>query len=138
MAPSEGAAVVIVKFNDYQCPPCGMTFREYKPVLEKWQKQAPGKIEFVTQGLPARPRVQLAVCPTACTRGCEAAVSVRLAREKGKAEAMEGWLFANQPSMTPDQRQAGGARGRRGHRLRVALRDDPRAGEGRHRPGRAS
>ena len=27
---------------------------------------------------------------------------MRLAREKGKAEAMEDWLFANQPAMTPD------------------------------------
>ena len=32
---------------------------------------------------------------------CEAAVSVRLAREKGKADAMEDWLFANQPTLTP-------------------------------------
>jgi protein-disulfide isomerase len=29
-------------------------------------------------------------------------VAVRLAREKGKAEAMEEWLFANQPSLTPE------------------------------------
>ena len=27
---------------------------------------------------------------------------MRLAREKGRAEAMEDWLFANQPAMTPD------------------------------------
>jgi protein-disulfide isomerase len=33
---------------------------------------------------------------------CEAAVAVRLAREKGKAEAMEEWLFANQPALTAD------------------------------------
>ena len=33
---------------------------------------------------------------------CEAAVAVRLAREKGKAEAMEEWVFANQPTLTPD------------------------------------
>ncbi len=28
-------------------------------------------------------------------------MSVRLAREKGKADAMEDWLFANQPTLTP-------------------------------------
>jgi protein-disulfide isomerase len=28
-------------------------------------------------------------------------VAVRLAREKGKAEAMEDWLMANQPAMSP-------------------------------------
>ena len=32
---------------------------------------------------------------------CEAAVAVRLAREKGKGEAMEDWLMANQPAMNP-------------------------------------
>jgi protein-disulfide isomerase len=32
---------------------------------------------------------------------CEAAVAVRLAREKGKEAAMQSWLYANQPSMTP-------------------------------------
>jgi protein-disulfide isomerase len=31
---------------------------------------------------------------------CEAAVAVRLARERGKAAAMEDWLFANQPTLT--------------------------------------
>ena len=34
---------------------------------------------------------------------CEAAVSVRLARERGKSAEMEDWLFANQPSLTPER-----------------------------------
>jgi len=38
---------------------------------------------------------------------CEAAVAVRLAREKGKAEALEDWLFANQETMTPDKVREG-------------------------------
>ena len=38
---------------------------------------------------------------------CEAAVAVRLAREKGKAEAMEEWIFANQPTLTPDKVKEG-------------------------------
>jgi hypothetical protein len=29
-------------------------------------------------------------------------VAVRLARAKGRADAMEEWLFANQPQITPD------------------------------------
>ena len=32
---------------------------------------------------------------------------MRLAREKGKAEAMEDWLFANQPTLTPATGEAG-------------------------------
>ena len=34
--PAEGAAVVIVKFNDYQCPPCRQTFMLYKSIFAKW------------------------------------------------------------------------------------------------------
>ncbi len=53
-----GAQVVIVKFNDYQCPPCGMTYREYKPILAKLQAKYPGKIAFVTRDYPLDPGVQ--------------------------------------------------------------------------------
>jgi uncharacterized membrane protein/protein-disulfide isomerase len=99
LVPGTGAAVVIVKFNDYQCPPCGQTFREYKPILAKLQQQYPGKIAFVTRDFPLDPECN----PTggAHQAACEAAVAVRLAREKGKADAMEEWLFANQPQLTP-------------------------------------
>jgi len=52
IAPSDGAAVVILKFNDYQCPGCGQTYRDYKAVLAKWAKQAPGKVKFITKDYP--------------------------------------------------------------------------------------
>jgi uncharacterized membrane protein/protein-disulfide isomerase len=100
-----GAQVVIVKFNDYQCPPCGMTYREYKPILAKLQAKYPGKIAFVTRDYPLDPE-----CNTsggAHQAACEAAVAVRLAREKGKAEALEDWLFANQATMTPEKVREG-------------------------------
>ncbi len=105
LVPSNGAAVVIVKFNDYQCPPCRQTFMEYKPILTKLQERYPGKILFVTRDFPLDPE-----CNTlggGHQAACEAAVAVRLAREKGKAEAMEEWLFANQPQLTRDTVKAG-------------------------------
>ena len=95
-----GASVTIIKFNDYQCPPCGQTFREYKPILAKLQQQHPGKIAFVTRDFPLDPECNS--LGGGHQAACEAAVAVRLAREKGKADAMEDWLFANQPSLTPD------------------------------------
>ncbi len=52
MVPSDGAAVVIVKFNDYQCPACGQTYRDYKPVIAKWTKEQPGKVKFITKDYP--------------------------------------------------------------------------------------
>jgi uncharacterized membrane protein/thiol-disulfide isomerase/thioredoxin len=94
-----GASVVIVKFNDYQCPPCRQTHLEYKPVLAKLQQQYPGKIAFVTRDFPLDPECNS--LGGGHQAACEAAVSVRLAREKGKADAMEEWLFANQPQLTP-------------------------------------
>ena len=130
-------AVVIVKFNDYQCPPCRQTFREYKPILAKLQQQYPGKIAFVTQDFPLD-RSATPVSGGPHPAACEAAVAVRLAREKGKADAMEDWLFANQPTLTPATVEAG-LQGRGGrHRFRRALPGDARTREGRHRPGRAA
>jgi uncharacterized membrane protein/protein-disulfide isomerase len=101
MVATEGAAVVLVKFNDYQCPPCGQTFEMYKPVLAKYAKEYPGKVKYVTKDYPLDPECNR-LAPSGChMASCEAAVSVRLAREKGKADEMEDWLFANQPSLTP-------------------------------------
>jgi uncharacterized membrane protein/protein-disulfide isomerase len=94
-----GAAVVIVKFNDYQCPPCKMTYGEYKPVLAKLQQQYPGKIAFMTRDFPLETECNAQSIPH--ESACEAAVAVRLAREKGRADAMEDWLFANQQTITP-------------------------------------
>ncbi len=102
MAPSDGAAIVVLKFNDYQCPGCGQTYRDYKPVLAKWAKQAPGKVKFITKDYPLERQCNQFVAQDLHLGACEAAVAVRLAREKGKAEAMEDWLFANQPAMNPD------------------------------------
>jgi protein-disulfide isomerase/uncharacterized membrane protein len=102
MAPSDGAAVVILKFNDYQCPGCGQTYRDHKPVLAKWAKQAPGKVKFISKDYPLERQCNQFVGQDLHPAACEAAVAVRLAREKGKAEAMEDWLFANQPAMNPD------------------------------------
>ena len=102
MVPSEGAAVVIVKFNDYQCPGCGQTYRDYKSVLAKYQQQMPGKVKFIAKDYPLERECNQFVGQDLHSGACEGAVAVRLAREKGKAEAMEEWLYSNQPAMNPD------------------------------------
>jgi uncharacterized membrane protein len=102
MAPSDGADVVIIKFNDYQCPPCRQTFMDYKPILAKWNTAAPGKVKFITRDYPIERQCNNTVGQDLHPSSCEAAVAVRLAREKGKAQAMEEWLFANQPALTPE------------------------------------
>jgi uncharacterized membrane protein/protein-disulfide isomerase len=108
--PTDGADVLIVKFNDYQCPPCRQTYMEYTPIVEKFHKSHPGKVKFVTKDFPLE-----AECNTGGVHAaaCEAAAAVRMARAKNRAEAMEAWLFENQASMSPDLvrtgvRQVGG------------------------------
>ena len=34
--PRDGAKVLIVKFNDFQCPACGHSYLSYKPILAKY------------------------------------------------------------------------------------------------------
>jgi uncharacterized membrane protein/protein-disulfide isomerase len=98
---NDGAKVVIVKFNDYQCPPCRQTYMEYKPVLAKWQASNPGMVKFMTKDYPLEPECNVNAPGGQHLSACEAAVAVRLARDHGRGEQMEEWLFGNQPQITP-------------------------------------
>ncbi len=71
-------------------------------MLAKWAKEAPGKVKFITRDYPIERQCNSNVGQDLHPSSCEAAVAVRLAREKGKAQAMEEWLFANQPALTPE------------------------------------
>ena len=98
--PNDGAKVLIVKFNDYQCPPCRQTYNEYAPILQRYMKDHPGQVKFVSKDFPLE-----AECNTGGVHeaGCEAAAAVRMARVKSaeRAEELERWIFDNQPAMTP-------------------------------------
>ncbi len=96
---SDGAKVVIMKFNDYQCPPCRQTYLNYKAILQKFTASPPGQVKFITRDFPLDPE-----CNTGGPHkaGCEAAAAVRMARQKGRSDALEDWLFDNQPAMNPD------------------------------------
>ena len=100
--PADGARVVIVKFNDYQCPPCRMTWEQYKPVIAKYVAQHPGQVKYVSLDYPLEGECNANTPGAGHLAACEAAVAVRLARARGRADAMEEWLFANQPQLTPD------------------------------------
>ena len=100
-ADAEGASVVIVKFNDYQCPPCRQTFELYGPIKARWAQQAPGKVKFITRDFPLEPECNASVGNGVHQAACEAAAGVRMARTAGKADEFEQWLFAHQSSLTP-------------------------------------
>jgi protein-disulfide isomerase/uncharacterized membrane protein len=100
---ADGAKVVVVKFNDFQCPPCRATFNEYKPILAKYGSQ----VKYVLKHFPLDPE-----CNTANAghmAACEAAAAYVMAQAKGTADKMEAWLFANQPSLTADLVRQGAA-----------------------------
>jgi protein-disulfide isomerase len=94
------APVIIVKFNDYQCPPCRQTYDLYKPLHEKWDREAPGKVKWVTKNFPLQPECNATVQRQVHPFACEAAAGVMMAKQHHKGEALEDWIFANQPTLT--------------------------------------
>ena len=99
------AKVLIVKFNDYQCPPCRQTYNEYKGILSKYTPG--GTVKYVVKHFPLE--LECNTMNAGHTAACEAAAAVIMAQKKGTAEKLEAWLFANQgpPHLTPNQvRQA--------------------------------
>ncbi|WP_396624019.1 vitamin K epoxide reductase family protein [Luteitalea sp.] len=97
-ADAEGAAVVVVKFNDYQCPPCRQTFELYEPI---WARYA-GKVKFISRDFPLEGECNASAPSGSHQAACEAAAAVRMARTVGKANEFEHWLFANQSSLSPE------------------------------------
>ena len=98
--PADGAKVLIVKFNDYQCPACGQSYLAYKSILAKYEGQAPGSVKIVLKDYPLNPGCNSGVAMVH-SAACEAAVAVRLAKQHNRGEAMEEWLYTHQPSLTP-------------------------------------
>ena len=102
--PSNGASVVVVKFNDYQCPACRQAHIAYRGIQQKYAASYPGQVAFVSLDYPLEAE---------CNQGgihasaCEAAVAVRLARAKNRGPEMEEWLFANQETLTRDRVKEG-------------------------------
>jgi uncharacterized membrane protein/protein-disulfide isomerase len=98
---AEGAKVVVVKFNDFECPACGQSYLQYKPIFAKYDAERPGAVKLVLKDFPLNPACNDAVQQTVHRSACEAAVAVRLAQAHNKRDAMEEWLYTHQPAMTP-------------------------------------
>ena len=106
--PAEGAKVIIVKFNDYQCPMCRITHEAYQPVLDKFEQSNPGAVKYVLKDWPWNTKCN-SNAQTLHPAACEAAAAVRIARVQGKAKEheMEEWVFAHQtPPASPLEIQA--------------------------------
>jgi uncharacterized membrane protein len=102
VVPREGAKVLIVKFNDFQCPPCRNSHMAYKPILAKFAMEHPGEVRYVLKDYPLDAACNANITSTIHPSACAAAVAVRLARAHNREEAMIEWIFANQPMLTPE------------------------------------
>jgi uncharacterized membrane protein/protein-disulfide isomerase len=98
---AEGAKVLIVKFNDFQCPACGQSYLQYKPILAKYEASSPGAVKMVLKDYPLNPQCNPNVTIMLHPAACDAAVAVRLARLHNRDVELEDWLYTHQPQMTP-------------------------------------
>jgi len=101
--PADGAKVLIVKFNDYQCPACKLTFDTYKQILPKYI--ASGQVKYVVKHYPLEPECNPYVPGGNHYASCEAAAAVIMAKPKGTADKLEDWIFSHigPPPLTGEQ-----------------------------------
>ncbi len=102
--PTGSVKVLLIKFNDYQCPSCRQAWILYKDIIAKYEAAYPGVFKYENRDFPLE---------TECGAGgphnaaCEAAVAVRLAKEKNLDKQLEATLFERQSmAMTRDDVKA--------------------------------
>lgn len=102
--PTGSVKVLLIKFNDYQCPSCKQAWILYKDIIAKYEAAYPGVFKYENKDFPLE---------TECGAGgphnaaCEAAVAVRLAKEKNLDKQLETTLFERQSmAMTRDDVKA--------------------------------
>jgi uncharacterized membrane protein len=109
-AAPEGARVVIVKFNDFECPACRQSEIAYKPILDKFAASHPGVVAYVVKDWPWNSMCNFNTMST--IRGheaaCDAAAAARIAKDQGTAkyDEMVAWIYANQGVSQADLRAA--------------------------------
>jgi protein-disulfide isomerase len=110
------AKVVIVKFNDYQCPGCAVTHEWYTPILARFEKTNPGAVKYVVKDWPWNVKCNSALVGVVGApdhlAACDAAAAVRMAGAQGRAKALEmqDWLYANLQTLSPESVQTAAGR----------------------------
>jgi uncharacterized membrane protein/protein-disulfide isomerase len=97
---TDGAKVLIVKFNDYQCPPCRQTYFAYEPILAKY-KGRPKDVKYIMKHFPLDPKCNSGVPTLVHPAACDAAAAAVMARAKGTSDKLTDWFFVHQNELSP-------------------------------------
>jgi uncharacterized membrane protein/protein-disulfide isomerase len=102
--PQGDVKVLLLKFNDYQCPSCRQAYILYNDIITKYEAAYPGVFRYESRDFPLEAECGAGGVHAAA---CEAAVAVRLAKEKNLDKQLEATLFERQSmSMTRDDVKA--------------------------------
>jgi len=106
--PGDGAKVIVVKFNDFQCGACAQAEMIYKPVLQKFAASNPGVVKYVVKDWPWDTDCNFNAGRTiqGHEAACDSAAAARMARDRGKYDEMAAWLYANQGARPEAVREA--------------------------------
>lgn len=96
--PKDGAKVLVVKFNDYQCPPCKQTYYAFEPILARYK---PSELKYLMKHFPLDPSCNSAVRTLLHPAACDAAAVAVMARSKGTLDQLRAWFFAHQEELSP-------------------------------------
>lgn len=103
---TDPARVVIVKFNDFQCPPCRATYFSYEAVLAKYRDR-PDDVRFVLKHFPLNPSCNPVALNLAHPAACDAAAAYVMASKLGTADRLADWFFVHQDELTRDKVREG-------------------------------
>jgi protein-disulfide isomerase len=95
---NDGAKVLVVKFNDYQCPSCKQAAYAFEPLLAKY---GPSEVKYLIKDFPLNPACNVGVSSLVHTAACDAAAATKMALAKGTFDKLVSWLFAHQEELSP-------------------------------------
>ena len=95
---NDGAKVLIVKFNDYQCPSCKQASIVFEPIIARYK---PSDVKFLVKNYPLNPACNPGVSAVVHTAACDAAAATTMAKSKGTFDTLAAWLFEHQEELSP-------------------------------------
>jgi uncharacterized membrane protein/protein-disulfide isomerase len=95
---NDGARVLVVKFNDYQCPSCKQAAYAFEPLLARYK---PSEVKYLVKNYPLNPACNPGVSTIVHTAPCEAAAASVMAKSRGTYEKLTSWFFAHQDELSP-------------------------------------